>query len=95
MSRAPDTEILHEPQARRFVTRCDGHEAWVDYVEAGGVLTITHTRVPEAIGGRGIAGALMQAVFDHARVEGLKVRPECSYALAWLRRHPAYAGMQA
>ena len=54
----------------------------------GDTLTITHTGVPEAIGGRGIASHLVEAAFAHARSAGLKVRPACSYAAAWVERHP-------
>ena len=42
------------------------------------------------IGGRGIAGQLVRAALEFARGQGLKVRPECSYADAWMRKHPDY-----
>ena len=47
--------IDHDSDAHRFTTEVDGHRALLDYTVAGDVMTITHTRVPEAIGGRGIA----------------------------------------
>ena len=58
-------------------------------------MTITHTIVPAAIGGRGIAGQLVQAALDHARSAGLKVAPECSYADDWMRTHPEYEDLRA
>lgn len=84
-------DIRHEPGDRRFFTVVDGHEAEVNYELEGGALVITHTGVPEAIGGRGIAGDLNRAAFEHARAEGLRVRPVCGYAAAWARRHPEFA----
>ena len=66
----------------------------VEYAIAGQVMTVHHTRVPEAIGGRGIAGILVRAALDHARNHGLKVRPTCSYADAWMRRHPEYEDLR-
>jgi uncharacterized protein len=32
----------------------------------------------------------MAGVMEIARTEGLKVRPLCSYAAAWMRRHREY-----
>jgi hypothetical protein len=59
------------------------------------VMTITHTGVPAAVGGRGIASALVQAAFATARDEGWKVVPACSYAAAWIGRHPEYRDLVA
>jgi len=80
-------QIEHQPERHRFATTLDGHEAELDYEREGDVLVITHTGVPAAIGGRGIAGALVQAAVDFARTNGLRVRPACSYAASWMERH--------
>ncbi|PNS07766.1 GNAT family N-acetyltransferase [Solilutibacter silvestris] len=80
--------IHHVPEIRRFVTSVDGHEGYVEYSRHGDVLSIDHTIVPPAIGGRGIAGDLVKAAVEYAGAEGLKVHPACSYAEAWMRRHP-------
>ena len=88
-------QIDHQADARHFATVVDGIEAHLDYLLRDGVMTITHTGVPPAIGGRGIAGALVQAAFDHARQAALKVDPRCSYSDAWLQRHPDYQDLRA
>ncbi|NUS39814.1 MAG: N-acetyltransferase [Lysobacter sp.] len=95
MPDAAGLPIDHQSAHERFVVTVDGHEARVDYRREGHVLALVHTDVPAAIGGRGIAGALVQAVFDYARGEGLRVRPACSYAAAWIERHPEYADLRA
>jgi predicted GNAT family acetyltransferase len=46
--------------------------------------------VPAEVGGRGIASALVRAAMDAARAEGWKVVPACSYAAAWMQKHPEY-----
>jgi predicted GNAT family acetyltransferase len=83
-----ESAIAHDAAARRFTVELDGHRAELEYQLHDGTLTITHTGVPEAIGGRGIASRLVEAAFAHARSAGLKVRPACSYAAAWVERHP-------
>ena len=55
---------------------------------------VSHAIVPPAIGGRGIAAALVQAAVEYARAEGLKVDPRCSYADAWMRRHPQHDNLR-
>ena len=87
--------VQHQPVNERFVVTADGVEAELDYRIEDGVISLTHTGVPEAIGGRGIAGDLVRAAFEFARAEGLKVRPLCSYAEAWSRRHAEYADLLA
>jgi predicted GNAT family acetyltransferase len=97
MTSHPDSPsaIEHDPAARRFSTLVDGETGRVDYEDDGGTMRITHTVVPAAIGGRGIAGRLVQAALDHARSAGWKVRPECSYARGWIEKHPEYADLVA
>lgn len=90
-----DSAIRHEASASRFTTTVDGHEGFVEYAQTDGTLTITHTVVPSAIGGRGIAARLVRAALDHARAAGLKVVPQCSYAAAFLDKHPEYADLRA
>lgn len=91
----PDIDIVHHAIPGRFVTEVDGHQGYVEYEVAGSIMRITHTVVPDAIGGRGIAGQLVRAALDHARSEGWKVKPVCSYAQAWIDRHPDYADLLA
>lgn len=89
----PDSfQIRHEPDQHRFVTTVEGVDATLQYRLEEGCMVITHTLVPDAVGGRGIAAGLTRAAFDHARDAGLQVRPACSYAAGWAERHPEYSG---
>ena len=86
--------IEHDIQGHRFATEVDGQRAVLDYVLTDHIMTITHTGVPPAIGGRGIAAALMGAALNAARAAGWTVNPVCSYAAAYMRRHPDVAERQ-
>ena len=88
-------QIEHLPEQGRFQTVVDGHRSVAEYRLQDGVLAITHTEVAPELGGRGIAGALMQAVLAHASTEGLKVRPLCSYAHSYMQRHPSTQSLLA
>jgi predicted GNAT family acetyltransferase len=87
--------VLHDSGRHRFHLQLEGHEAELDYHLQDGRMVIDHTGVPQAIGGRGIAARLMQSAFDHARAQGWRVVPACSYARVWLERNPGYADLVA
>ena len=94
MTADPSTlDLHHDPDAHRFSLRLDGHEAELLYSLRSGRMVIDHTGVPEAIGGRGIAATLVKAALDHARRQGWRVVPACSYSAAYVQRHPEYADL--
>lgn len=82
--------VQHAADARQFFTVVDGTRCILEYQLQGSRMTITHTGVPDAVAGRGIAGALMEAALKHARAAGWKVLPACSYAAAYFKRHREY-----
>ena len=89
------SDIRHDRQGFRFETVVDGHTCELTYRLEGGRMVITHTGVPEAVGGRGIAGKLVETAFAAAREAGWQVEPRCEYAAAWARRHPEVQGQLA
>jgi len=89
-----DIAIRHDDSNQRFEAEVDGYRVVLEYHLRGDVLAIVHTGVPEAVGGRGIAGQLVQAAVEYARDAGLKVAPVCSYSAAWMDRHPEYAALR-
>jgi uncharacterized protein len=83
--------VTHEAAAHRFTAEVDGERAVLDYTLAAGVMTITHTGVPKPIEGRGIAGELMREALAAAKSNGWRVVPVCSYAAAYIEKHPQEA----
>ena len=80
--------VVHNEAATRFELRVQGQLCVAQYHLIDGVMWLTHTEVPPAIEGRGIAARLVRAALDHARALGLKVKPACSYVRSYMRRHP-------
>jgi uncharacterized protein len=80
--------VSHDAATQRFTTEVAGHTGELDYTLSGNVMNITHTRVPPAIGGRGVAAELMKAALNTAQEQRWTVNPVCSYAVAYLQRHP-------
>lgn len=88
MASAAMPYIQHNRADRHFVMHVEGHRAELIYRLRPGGLEILHTRVPQAVGGRGIAATLVTAAVEFARERGYKVAAECSYAETWMYRHP-------
>lgn len=69
--------------------------AFVRYRQIGEAIAITYTEVPEELTGRGIGSKLMRDVLDQLRARGSKVISACSFASAYMDRHPEYNDMLA
>jgi predicted GNAT family acetyltransferase len=80
--------VIHNPAASRFEAEIGGRLAVCAYDLQHGVLSLTHTEVPRAAQGQGVAAALVDAALAWARSQGWRVRPACSYVAAHMRRHP-------
>lgn len=88
-------DITHDRLTHRFTTAVEGVLCVLEYRLHDNIMTITHTGVPEEVGGRGIASALVTAAFAAAREEGWRVVPACSYAQQYVQRHPEVADLIA
>ena len=82
--------VVDNPDRSRFEMAVPGGTAFATYRRSGDVLLVPHTEVPREAEGQGHGSALMKGVLEHARAHGLKVRPLCSFAANYMRRHPEY-----
>lgn len=90
------TEFRDLAADRRFqqaFAAADGaeHPVWAEYAVRGQSRVILHVEAHPALRGTGAAGRFMQALAEYARAEKITLIPHCSYAVAWLKRHPEYA----
>ena len=75
----------------RFELDVDGDVVFANYRHAGDRVLITHVEAPVHLRGTGAAARLMQDIAQHARENGIKLTPLCSYAAVWFRRNRGYA----
>ncbi|MEW6286875.1 MAG: GNAT family N-acetyltransferase [Chloroflexota bacterium] len=86
-------QIVHNPAEQRFETVIEGKLCKLDYLQDGNRFVITHVGVHPSLRGQGIAGKIVEAALQYARQNSLRVIPMCSYAAAYIRRHPEYADL--
>jgi hypothetical protein len=89
-------DIRNNEETSQFETTVDGQVAYAAYdLEEPDRIVFTHTIVPDALSGRGIAAQLVQHGLQHARDRKLKVVPQCSYVAAFIKRHSEYEDLLA
>ena len=82
---------VHDNKTRnRFELVIDGVTAFAEYETADGVVTLTHTEVPDRLGGRGVGSALARGALDALRRDGRKVAATCPFMAAFLKKHSEY-----
>lgn len=52
-----------------------------------GIWNIDHTFVDSSLRGQGVAGTLMEAVVEQAKLHNKKLFPTCSYAVGWFEKN--------
>lgn len=81
--------IVYDNEAEhRLEIRSEGLLAIADYNITGDVIAFPHTLVPKEFSGRGYGTKLAAACMEKAEKQGLKVLPECSFILAYMKKHP-------
>jgi uncharacterized protein len=91
MTDTNDTPVVDNTADSRLEVRAEGEIAELIYHQNGKRLVLIHTGVPDALGGHGIAGKLVQAALDKAVAGDMTIVPLCPYARSWLERHPEEA----
>ena len=100
-----DYTITHHAQGQggRYVAVVEGASE-TGYLEwepggegAGGkeVRIATHTIVPRAISGRGVAAALVERLVADAERQGFLIRPDCSYVAAKFDENAGWSSLKA
>jgi uncharacterized protein len=87
------TEVTNNAGLSRYEMAVDGVTAFVIYARQADEITLIHTEVPKAMGGRGIGSALATGVLENIRNRGLRVVPECEFIAAFIQRHPEFADL--
>ena len=88
-------EVRDNAAAHRFELVVDRHLSFSEYTLDGDVITFTHTIVPPALEGHGVASRLISGALAQVRARGLKVRPVCKFVKAYIERHPEWQDLLA
>lgn len=87
--------VTDNPAAQRFELKAREHLAVACYTLAPGVITFTHTEVPQALSGQGIGSKLARGALEQVRARGLKVVPQCPFIATFIARNAEFADLLA
>jgi predicted GNAT family acetyltransferase len=82
--------VRNNTALNRFELDLNGKIAAAYYTLSAGVITFTHTEVPQEMSGHGIGSQLVRGALESARAQGLKVVPKCPFVSAYMAKHPEY-----
>jgi hypothetical protein len=82
------SEVVYDEERSRFELDVDGHTAFIEFTRSGDTLTLMHTEVPEALGGRGVGTTLVRGALAAMRERGLGLVPRCPFVRSFLQRNP-------
>jgi uncharacterized protein len=84
-------QVIHNREENRFEVSVEGYPSRLNYLQDGKNFVITHVGVHPELRGLGVAGRIVEVSLEYAKENSLRVIPMCSYAAAFMRRHPEYA----
>jgi predicted GNAT family acetyltransferase len=80
--------LVHNAQECIYQYHIDGHIAYITYDDQNGNMHLTHTIVPEALAGKGLAKILLEAVLEQIKKDNKKAVAQCSYIVKYLEKYP-------
>lgn len=83
-------QVINNEAKNRFEVKVDKYLAVCEYKLIKDRIIFTHTEVPPAIEGQGIASRLAKTGLEYAVANNLKIMPLCPYVAAYIKRHPEY-----
>lgn len=90
------SEIRHDTVRQRYFIVIDGTEAFLTYERPRpGTLHVTHTIVPDALGGRGLGKQLVARLMRDVLAAGETVSSTCWFASGLIDKTPEWAGSRA
>ncbi len=86
--------IFQNPDKKRFEWNVEGHTAFIDYtLNNQNEIFLTHTEVPQELGGKGIGSKLVKAVLDYIKAEEWTLYPECDFIASYLKKNQEYQSL--
>ncbi len=86
-----NTDIIDNKEKHQYELHVGKYMARIRYNKNdSGEIQLTHTEVPAALQGQGIAGALAKGALTIIRQEGLAVIPICPFIIKYMEKNPEW-----
>ncbi len=85
-----NSSLVNNKTQNRFEIVVNDSIAFIDYTEKDKQVALVHTEVPEVIGGKGVAAALVEKTLYYLENNNKSLLPLCPYVFAYIKRHPEW-----
>ncbi|WP_428245824.1 GNAT family N-acetyltransferase [Ferrovibrio sp.] len=89
MTPASMNTVTDNTDRSQYELDVDGQTVFARYRRQDGQTLILHVEAPVNLRGSGAADRLMRGIVTLAAEQGTSLVPLCSYARAWMARHPS------
>lgn len=91
-----NSTLFRNEEKKRFELEVEGHTAFIEYiVDKDNTMYLTHTKVPNALGGKGVGKAIVEKTLNYLKDNGYKLAPLCPFVAAYLKRNPDWKSILA
>lgn len=83
-----ERKLIDNTEGKQYEYHIDGVIAKIEYIKAKNKIYLTHTEVPTALEGQGVASALVKDVLEDIERKGLTLVPMCPFVASYIKRYP-------
>ena len=83
-------EVILNEEEKRYEITTDGILAKLEYILSMDKIFLTHTEVPQSLGGSGIGSKLVKYALEDIERKGLTLVPLCPFVAQYIKNHPEY-----
>ncbi len=85
-----DYQFIDNSAEKRFEMHTEGFTAFITYQLNGDTITLTHTEVPEELGGKGIGSEVVKRTLETIDERSLSLIVLCPFVAAYIKKHPEW-----
>ena len=83
-------KLFDNEDKKQYELRIDTQVAKIEYIKAAGTIYLTHTEVPKALEGKGIAKEMVLRTLEDIEKNELTLVPLCPFVAAYIKKHPEW-----
>ena len=82
-------KLTDNKDKKQYEFHIEGFTPKIEYIKNNnGEIYLTHTEVPDQLGGRGIGSELVKQVLENIEKQGLRLVPLCPFVAGYIQKHP-------
>lgn len=86
-----DYKLIDNAEKHQYEFHIDGLVPRIEYIlSKNGEIYLTHTEVPSALEGKGVASQLVLKTLEDIERRNLRLVPLCPFVAAYIQRHPEW-----